>query len=42
MIGAETYAAAALVVVAAALGSAFFVRRQVDRLDLVSVLKTRE
>jgi putative ABC transport system permease protein len=38
----RTYLAAATIVVAAALASAFAVRRRVDRLDLVSVLKTRD
>jgi putative ABC transport system permease protein len=38
----RTYAAAAVVVVAAAAASAFIVRRQIDRLDLVAVLKTRD
>lgn len=42
VIGARTYAIAALIVAAAALGSAFVVRRQIDRLDLVSALKARE
>lgn len=37
-----TYAWAALVVLAAAAGSALVVRRRIDRLDLVEVLKTRE
>jgi putative ABC transport system permease protein len=38
----RTYAWAALAVVAAALASAAVVRRRVDRLDMVSALKTRE
>lgn len=38
----RTYAAAAIVVVAAAAASAFVVRRRIDRLDLVAVLKTRD
>jgi putative ABC transport system permease protein len=38
----RTYAFAALVVLAAGVASALIVRRQVDRLDLVAVLKTRE
>lgn len=38
----STYASAALIVLAAGLASAFLVRRQIDRLDLVSVLKVRE
>lgn len=37
-----TYAKAALVVLAAAAVSAMIVRRRIDRLDLVAVLKTRE
>jgi putative ABC transport system permease protein len=42
VIGPRTYAAAAIVVIAAAAASAFVVRRQIDRLDLVAVLKTRD
>ncbi len=38
----RTFAAASLVVLATALFSALIVRRRVDRLDLVRVLKTRE
>lgn len=38
----STYASAALIVLAAGVVSALLVRRQVDRLDLVSVLKVRE
>ncbi len=38
----RTYAAAAIVVVAAAAASAFVVRRRIDRLDLVAVLKARD
>jgi putative ABC transport system permease protein len=38
----RTYAGAALAVLAAALASALVVRRHVDRLDMVAVLKTRE
>lgn len=37
-----TYASAALIVLAAGAVSALLVRRQIDRLDLVSVLKVRE
>lgn len=37
-----SYAIAALVVLAAAAASAFVVRRRIDTLDLVSVLKTRD
>lgn len=42
IIGARTYAISALVVAAAALVSAFLVRRRIDSLDLVAVLKTRD
>jgi putative ABC transport system permease protein len=42
VIAPRSYAIAALVVVAAALASAWIVRRRIDRLDLVGVLKTRE
>lgn len=38
----ETYAAASLIVFAAALASAFAIRRRINQLDLVTVLKTRE
>jgi putative ABC transport system permease protein len=38
----RTFAFAALVVVAAGIASALVVRRHIDRLDLVAVLKTRE
>ncbi|MDO9092498.1 MAG: ABC transporter permease [Rubrivivax sp.] len=37
-----TYASAALIVLAAGIASALLVRRQIDRLDLVAVLKVRE
>jgi putative ABC transport system permease protein len=37
-----SYAIAACVVLFAAAGSAFLVRRRIDALDLVSVLKTRD
>lgn len=37
-----TYASAVLIVLAAGAASALLVRRQIDRLDLVSVLKVRE
>ncbi|WP_417248369.1 ABC transporter permease [Celeribacter sp.] len=37
-----SFARASLIVLAAALGSALLVRRRIDRLDLVSVMKTRE
>ncbi len=42
VIRARTYALAALCVVAAGVASALVVRRRIDRLDLVAVLKTRE
>lgn len=38
----STYASAGLIVLAAGVASALLVRRQIDRLDLVSVLKVRE
>ena len=38
----KTYAIAALIVLGAAAASALIVRRRVDRLDLVAVLKTRD
>jgi putative ABC transport system permease protein len=38
----NVYGAASLVVLGAALISGFAVRRRIDRLDLVQVLKTRE
>lgn len=38
----ETYVFALLVLIGAAIGSAWLVRRRLDRLDLVEVLKTRE
>src|SRR5690606_30252463 len=38
----DTFALAAVIVLIAALLSAFIVRRRLDRLDLVGVLKTRE
>ena len=38
----RTYAFAALAVLGAGLGSALVVRRRVDTLDMVAVLKTRE
>jgi putative ABC transport system permease protein len=38
----STYASAALIVLAAGVASALLVRRQIDRLDLVAVLKVRE
>lgn len=42
VVTAETYALALTVTVGAALASALVVRRQLDRLDLVAVLKARE
>ncbi len=42
VVSAQTFAYSSLVVVAAALVSALIVRRRVDRLDLIRVLKTRE
>jgi putative ABC transport system permease protein len=42
VIRARTYAWAALCVVAAGVASALVVRRRIDRLDLVAVLKTRD
>ena len=41
-ISLATYSKSALVVLAAAALSAFIVRRRIDRLDLIAVLKTRE
>jgi putative ABC transport system permease protein len=42
VIATPTFAKAALVVLAAATASALIVRRRIDRLDLVAVLKARE
>jgi putative ABC transport system permease protein len=42
VIATPTYAKAALVVLAAVTASALVVRRRIDRLDLIAVLKTRE
>jgi putative ABC transport system permease protein len=42
VITAQTYAFATSVTLAAALLSALLVRRRLDRLDLIGVLKTRE
>ncbi|MFP8780821.1 ABC transporter permease [Hydrogenophaga sp. RWCD_12] len=42
VINPSTYASAGLIVLAAGVASALLVRRQIDRLDLVSVLKVRE
>ena len=41
-INASTYAMASLVVLGASLASALIVRRRIDRLDLIAVLKSRE
>jgi putative ABC transport system permease protein len=42
VVAPRTYALAAGAVVVAGIASAMIVRRRVDRLDLVGVLKTRE
>lgn len=42
MVSAQTYAFAVLVVLVAAVLSSLLVRRRLDRLDLIGVLKTRE
>jgi putative ABC transport system permease protein len=42
VIGARTYAVSALIVIVSAFASAYVVRRRIDRLDMVSVLKTRD
>jgi putative ABC transport system permease protein len=42
VLSSRTYATAVLVVVAASALSALLVRRRLDRLDLIAVLKTRE
>jgi putative ABC transport system permease protein len=42
VVGARTYAIAVMIVMAAAMASASFVRRRIQRLDLVTVLKTRD
>ena len=42
VVGARTFFVACLVVIAAAAVSAYVVRRRIDRLDLVTVLKTRD
>ena len=42
IVAARTYAFAAMAVIAAGIASALIVRRRIDRLDLVGVLKTRE
>ena len=42
VVASHSYATAAIVVLVAAAASAFIVRRRIDRLDLVAVLKTRD
>ena len=42
VLSARTYAVAVLIVLAASAASALLVRRRLDRLDLIGVLKTRE
>lgn len=42
IISSRTYAFAIVVILTAAVGSAFLIRRRIERLDLVAVLKTRE
>ena len=42
VVAPATYARAAAIVLVAGVATALLVRRRVDRLDLVSVLKTRE
>lgn len=42
VMGREVYATASLIVIAAALLSAFAIKGRIDRLDLIAVLKTRE
>jgi len=42
LVSRHTYAIAALVTILAATGSALLVRRKLDKLDLIGVLKTRE
>jgi putative ABC transport system permease protein len=42
VVSSQTYAFAVAVILIAALGTALLVRRRLDRLDLVAVLKTRE
>jgi putative ABC transport system permease protein len=42
VVAPRSYAIAALVVIGAAIGSAWIVRLRIDRLDLIAVLKTRE
>jgi putative ABC transport system permease protein len=42
IVSSATYAIASLVVMASAAAAGFIVRRRVDRLDLIEVLKTRD
>jgi putative ABC transport system permease protein len=42
IISSRTYAFAAVVALAAGAASALLVRRKLDKLDLIAVLKTRE
>jgi putative ABC transport system permease protein len=42
IISSSTYAIASLVVIASAAAAGFIVRRRIDRLDLIEVLKTRD
>jgi putative ABC transport system permease protein len=42
VVTASTYAIATIVVLVAAIAAALAIRRRLDRLDLVAVLKTRE
>ena len=42
VVSTRTYALAAVITVAAAVASGWIVRRRLDRLDLIAVLKTRE
>jgi putative ABC transport system permease protein len=42
VVNREVYAYASLIVLAAAMVSGFIVRRRIDRLDMIEVLKTRE
>ena len=42
IVNREVYAWASLIVMAAAVASGLVVRRRIDRLDMIEVLKTRE
>jgi putative ABC transport system permease protein len=42
IVGSEVYAYSSIVVIAAAVASGLIVRRRIDRLDMIAVLKTRE